>query len=169
MNENMFYHSSSKLIRNYYSALLFAMFFVLPPPCTPIFTVLYPAGSQTCPLSLWYCNSWSLLIWTCNQSKSIEQSVLLTNESTMFRAIQFVHWTVYSLQCSVLQYTILKGTKIRGVNMWSMCFFLSLDWVRPEHFVDITSNIVPPEATGEEASCVPYPALTWFLTYITTG
>ncbi|KAI2645538.1 Ecto-ADP-ribosyltransferase 5 [Labeo rohita] len=30
----------------------------------------------------------------------------------------------------------------------------------PEHFVNITSNIVPPEATGEEASCVPYPALT---------
>ncbi len=46
MNENMFYHSSSKLIRNYYSALLFAMFFVLPPPCTPIFTVLYPAAHK---------------------------------------------------------------------------------------------------------------------------
>ena len=28
-----------------------------------------------------------------------------------------------------------------------MCFFLSLGWVRPEHFVDITSNIFPPSTT----------------------
>ena len=48
--------------------------------------------------------------------------------------------------------TTVKGTKIKGVNMSSMCFFLSLGWVRPEHFVDITSNIFSPEATGEEAS-----------------
>ena len=47
MNENMFYHSSSKLIINYYSALLFAiLFFVLPTPCTPIFTVLYTASHE---------------------------------------------------------------------------------------------------------------------------
>src|SRR4029434_2497075 len=48
--------------------------------------------------------------------------------------------------------TTVKGTKIKGVNMSSMCFFLSLGWVRPENFVDITSNIFSPEATGEEAS-----------------
>jgi len=48
--------------------------------------------------------------------------------------------------------------------MWSMCFLLSLGSIGPEQFVNITS-IVPPEATGEEASCVPYPSLTWFLTY----
>ncbi len=79
MNENMFYHSSSKLIRNYYSALLFALFFCSSSSLHPYFYSTVPCISQTCPLSLWYCNFCSLLIWTCNQSKSIEQSVLLTN------------------------------------------------------------------------------------------
>ena len=45
----------------------------------PYFYSTVPCISQTCPLSLWYCNSCSLLILTCNQSKSIEQSVLLIN------------------------------------------------------------------------------------------
>ena len=75
MNKNMFYHSSSKLIRNDCSALLFAILFAKKPYCYS--TV--PCISQTCPLSLWYCNSGSLLIWTYNQSKSIEQCVLLIN------------------------------------------------------------------------------------------
>src|SRR4029434_2890851 len=41
--------------------------------------------------------------------------------------------------------TTVKGTKIKRVNMSSMYFFLSLGWVRPEHFVDISSNIFSPE------------------------
>ena len=60
----------------------------------------------------------------------------------MFRAIQFVHCTVYRLQCTVLQYTILKGTKIKGVNMWSVCFFLSLGiiWNRLNQFWVVVFN-----------------------------
>lgn len=36
-----------------------------------------------------------------------------------------------------------------------MCFFLSLGWVRPEHFVNITSNVVPSEAMGKQAVSSP--------------
>ena len=77
MNENMFYHSSSKLIRNYTLLCNFFGSFSLYPYFYSRPTV--PCISQTCPLFLWYCNSCSLLKWTCNQSKSIEQSVLSTN------------------------------------------------------------------------------------------
>ena len=108
MNKNMFYHSSSKLIWNYYSALLFAISFCSSSSLYTYFYSTVPCIPQTCPLSLWYSNSCFLLIWTCNQSKSIEQSVLLTNGKHNVQAIQFVHCTVYSLQCTVLQYTILK-------------------------------------------------------------
>ncbi len=112
MNENMFYHSSSKLIRNYYSALLFAIFFVLPPACTPVITVLYPASHK---LVLCLCETVIFVI--CWYESAPSQNLLSSQycyqmESTMFRAIRFVYCTVYSLQCTVLQNTILKGTKM---------------------------------------------------------
>jgi len=63
--------------------------------------------------------------------------------------------------------TTVYSTTVEGhKSMESTCpqCASSRRWVRPEHFVDITSNMFSPEATGEAASCVPYPALTWFLT-----
>ncbi len=157
MNENMFYYSSSKLIRIYYSALFFA-FFCSSSSLYPYFYSTVPCISQSCPLSPWYCNYCSLLTWTCNHSKSIEQSVLLTNGKHNVQGHTIC--SLYSIQptmhCTTVYIT--KRDKNQRSKHVINVLLLVFELGQARDFVDITSNIVPPEATGERAyiGCVQW-------------
>ena len=122
------------LAQNWWEIILcFALcnFFVPPPPCTPIFTVLYPASHK---LVLCFCDTVILVL--CWYEPATSQNLLSSQyckqmESTMFRARQFVCCTVYSLQCTVLQYTIQKSIYHHRLNPWLAEYLpaCSLNWL----------------------------------------
>ena len=119
MNENMFYHSRSKLIRNYTLLCNFFGSFSL----YPYFYSTVPCISQTCPLFLWYCKSCSLLIWTCNQSKSIEQSVLSTHGKHNVQGHPFLDFL-----CPIFN-NLLSELAYIGCVTWFETSEINFDWL----------------------------------------